>query len=217
MPKDIVRSWRCAFGSTSFDAETGVPAHRAATYVATFCFVASGCMLDLPQAVEGPCRFGERPCGTQCQDEQLACEPTSFNGNYVVSLVADTNDCFDDWVEGTVATANAEIVQIGADVGINVTGIAGGIFALVFGGEPVFVGTIEGDTLAATFTGAVASSQDGCTWTWRSVLELTQENPELKGSVTYRPQTNDHPSCPDVRPDCRAVQLVIAVGAPDPT
>lgn len=177
---------------------------------------APGCLLDLPPPADGPCGFGARPCGTRCVDEQLACEPDDFAGSYVILLIAGDNDCFDDWDTGAVAIAEAEVVQLGAEVGVTVTGIAGGVFALVFGGEPVFTGEVEGDVLAATFNGAFASSEASCTWTWRSRLEMTAQDPDVEGRVTYRPQTNGHPSCAEIRPDCRSAQTLIAVRNPDP-
>ncbi len=194
-----------------------VPETRGYRALATMAaMLAPACVLDLPAAETGPCGFSERLCGTRCIDEAFACEPDAFEGTYVILLIAGVNDCFDDWQTGNVAVAEAEVVQQGAEVGVTVTGIAGGLFAIVFGGEPVFAGAVEGDVLAATFSGAFATSEASCTWTWRSRIEMTVQDPDFEGRVTYWPQTNGHPSCAEIRPDCRSVQTLIAVRNPDP-
>ncbi|MEM9195715.1 MAG: hypothetical protein AAGF12_41495 [Myxococcota bacterium] len=172
-----------------------------------------GCVFDLPETVPGPCGFGERPCGTACLAETVACVPESVEGSYAITLISGENSCFDMWDEGSVSPASADVVRLDSDVAINITGLAGVVFAIAFGGDPMFTGTIEGDVIDAAFFGTNASRPVmNCTFTYDARLHgVVQESGDIEGTVEYRPNTNGNPSCETVRPDCLAVQRIVAV------
>jgi hypothetical protein len=175
-----------------------------------------GCVLDIPPPVDGPCRADERACGTRCVARTEACAPESVEGEWITLLTAADNGCgFEDWMEGSSAEARATITGTGGDVRVRVDGIAGALIALGFGGEPVFVGGVEGDLIEATFFGTRSFVEDGgCSYSVRATLRAQVRGDTLEGSVAYTTPTNGHPSCAEFRATCVTVQRLSAVRAP---
>jgi hypothetical protein len=175
-----------------------------------------GCVLDIPPPVEGPCGADERECGTRCISTTEVCSPERVDGEWITLLTAADNGCgFEDWMEGSSAEARATILETDGEVRVRVDGIAGAIIALGFGGEPVFVGGVDGDLIQATFFGTRSFVEEGgCAYSVRAVLRAQVRGDTLEGSVSYTTPTNGHPSCAEFRAACVTVQRLSAVRAP---
>lgn len=190
------------------------PRHRLRAFATLL--LTSGCVLDIPPPVDGPCRSDEIPCGSRCVPEGSTCTSLSAEGEWITLLTAADNGCdFADWTEGSSAEVRATITGMNEDVRVRVDGIAGALISLGFGGEPEFLGQIRGDLLETTFFGTRSVTEEGgCAYSVRATLRAQVRGDTLEGSVSYTTPTNEHPSCAPFRATCVTVQRLSAVRAP---
>ncbi|MEM9071201.1 MAG: hypothetical protein AAGE52_22005 [Myxococcota bacterium] len=177
----------------------------------------TGCFFDLPPALEADgCPGEEVPCGSVCIAPTMSCEPADFSGVYSIQITTGGNSCMlPNWEEGGTGMVNATITQDGSDVSIAVDGLAGVLLALGFGGDPIFLGTVEGDQVQASLRGTNQTREGNCAWVIRGDLTatLTGEN-TLEGLIVYRTVTNEHPDCAPFLAECGSIQSISASRAP---
>ncbi|MEM1418249.1 MAG: hypothetical protein AAGH15_25360 [Myxococcota bacterium] len=176
-----------------------------------------GCVLDLPPPLEPDgCDGPPVPCGTRCIPPEDVCAPTDFAGRYSVTVRSGTNACeLEGWMEGSVVDAPVSVTQDGTDLSLRVEGIAGFLLALDFFAEPVFVGTVEGDTFEARSATTRQLTEGGCAWRNAPSIraEATGEN-TVEGVLEYRIEANGHPDCPPFFDECVSTQSLVASRPP---
>ncbi|MEM9861824.1 MAG: hypothetical protein AAF938_09430 [Myxococcota bacterium] len=175
-----------------------------------------GCALDVPPLLPmDGCSGVDVPCGSVCQAPSALCEPVDFVGTYQLQIVSRANDCrLEGWEEGVVSAASTTIRGDGAELTATVDGIAGLLLTLGFGGEPVFRGTIEGDTLVATFIGTSARTEGGCSWFNTATLHASGDGNTFSGEIAYAQDTNGAPDCAPFRDTCSSIQQITASRPP---
>jgi len=180
----------------------------------------SGCVFDLPPPLEADGCEGEPvPCGSRCIEPEVACEPVDVEGEYTGQLRAEANGCMlESWEEGSTGAVMATFTRDGDEVTIEVGGIAGLLLSFGFGGDPVFLGTLEGDRITASLRGTSQTVEGNCAWSFRAELEANASlsGDSLEGTIRYRAVTNEHPDCPPYLAECVSRQSLSAVRAPGP-
>jgi hypothetical protein len=129
----------------------------------------------------------------------------SVGGTYTGTVVNDSNTCPAPWNKGMMSSATVTIVQIGANVTLQMGAFAGDTLETIFGTN-VFSGTVSGNHIAATLIGTVRATSGGCIFTTNGDLAANLGGSALSGDIIYTPQTNGHPDCAAIVTGCSSHQ-----------
>lgn len=127
-----------------------------------------------------------------CSDD----EPADLGGTYTIVLTNRDNGCnLTNWEVGRPSDPVAVVItQAGADVTVDVQGLAGSALDFVLGSH-AFDGSVSGHAVTATITGTRAQSQGACAYTYDATIEGTLSGDNLNGRVLYQARTNQAADC----------------------
>jgi hypothetical protein len=115
-------------------------------------------------------------------------------GVYRGTVTNDFNTCSATWSKGMVSDATMTIVQMDANVTVQVDGQAGAVLQATLG-TSFFTGFLTGNHIDANIAGTVVATRGGCVYTSNAELGADLGGDILTGVIIYTPQTNGHADC----------------------
>lgn len=132
-------------------------------------------------------------------------DPVDAEGSWTVSITNGADDCNVGWNVGMSNSGiGVDITQNGADVVVDVTGIAGAYLDAFLGGTDAFSGTANGSGLTADRQGTNSKTTGNCTYTFNATLDAEINGDTMQGTISYTPATNGNSDCDAVQ--CENIQ-----------
>ena len=163
------------------------------------------CVFSIPEpAKETP---EEDSMGDVSDETDTEVETQNVAGQWSGAVQVGNNGCeVTDWVEGQSYDIRIEITQDGKNLEAR---IVAGLFALlpfVFGEEPRFFGSIEGDQLSLSYVlpEPDPNATDGCPFPLVLRIDAEATGNTLEGSAAYTSgELDDSPACQELE-GCRS-------------
>ncbi len=169
-----------------------------------------GCLLALSLAVAGcggedfevPVRDG-----SVIVDAGPDAAPKNMAGNYMLAVTNGANGCgYANWMENAMSSGvPLTVVQAGAAVTAEITGITGGLVMLATGSR-TFTGTVDAaGAFSLVLIGTRAEMQNACTYTRKVFATGTVVGDAIQGTLDYTTATNGSPDCGSLE-NCHTIQ-----------
>ena len=132
-------------------------------------------------------------------------DPVDAEGMWTVSVTNREDNCNIGWEVGKQSTGvGVNITQNGEAVIIDITGIGGGVLSAFLGGDEVFSGTVDGETVLATRQGTRPNTMGNCTYTYNAIIAADINGDTMMGFLSYKPATNGNSDCAAI--ECENIQ-----------
>ncbi len=133
--------------------------------------------------------------------------PKNMAGNYMIAVTNGANGCgYMNWMENAVSTGvPLTVVQAGAAVTAEITGITGGLVMLATGSR-TFTGTVDAaGAFSMVLIGTRAEMQNACTYTRKVFATGSVVGDTIQGTLDYTTATNGSPDCGSLE-NCHTIQ-----------